>query len=66
MNVQIISVNFEYKNYEKNYYLLLFGTLFIQPFSKISYHALLSHPITLNYYSHETYKQKLLKLSSLP
>ena len=37
MNIQITSDDFEYKKHEKNYSLLLFRTLFILPFFKVSY-----------------------------
>lgn len=49
MNVQIISVDFEYKNYEKNYSLLLFRHIvhpaFLQNF--LSCTTLTSHHVKL-------------------
>ena len=65
MNIQIISVGFEYKNHEKNYSLLLFRHIVHPAFLQNFLHTLLSHPITPNYYSHERYAQKLLKPASL-
>lgn len=66
MNIQITSVDFEYKNHEKNYSLLLFRHIVHPAFLQSFLHTLLSHPITSIYYSLGTYAQKLLKPASLP
>lgn len=66
MNIQISSVDFEYKNHEKNYSLLLFRHIVHPSFLQSFLHTLLSHPITSNYYSLGTYAPKILKPASLP